>query len=323
MAQAAVGTVSNLQSREPGPEVLEKVDKVIEAYRGKEGALIPVLHEVQQIAADLPRCVLRRIARGLAVPESEVYGVVTFYSLFTMTAAEAAQDRGVHGHGVLRERGGGAAGGRPQRLGRLRGRHLARRPLQPGGDPLHSTRAGLAPVLSVDGEIYSRVEPEVVPTRSWSGTRSSPASSTSREEAAPGPQPPRRRARGAAFPALHCSGAHASSRRDLSIIAEIVDFPGDQPPLEQEVGHGLKVLEGPEVQLRGEAVLGGHPFHHGQRKVQFGCGQFPRVRRRDPGPTPRRPPAPARIPPPPPGDPGGTGPGPRRRWLPASALRPS
>lgn len=162
MAQAAVGTVSNLQSREPGPEVLEKVDKVIEAYRGKDGALIPVLHEVQQIAGYLPRCVLRRIARGLAVPESEVYGVVTFYSLFTMTPAgrhKIGVCMGtacyVKGAAALLEAVRSASGAGADGIS------------HDGRFSLEVTRCvgacGLAPVLSVDGEIYSRVEPEAVP----------------------------------------------------------------------------------------------------------------------------------------------------------------
>ena len=51
---------------------------------GKTGALIPALEEVQEVAGYLPEAVQRRVASGLGLPLSQVYGVVTFYSLFTM-----------------------------------------------------------------------------------------------------------------------------------------------------------------------------------------------------------------------------------------------
>lgn len=63
----------------------KRIDEVIERYRDKPGAMIPVLEEVQGITGYLPEPVQRRVASGLGLPLSQVYGVVTFYSFFTMT----------------------------------------------------------------------------------------------------------------------------------------------------------------------------------------------------------------------------------------------
>jgi NADH-quinone oxidoreductase E subunit len=60
------------------------VDGVIKKYKKKPGSLIPVLEEVQEAIGYLPKPVMERVALGLKVPFSEVYGVVTFYSFFTM-----------------------------------------------------------------------------------------------------------------------------------------------------------------------------------------------------------------------------------------------
>lgn len=60
------------------------VDGVIKKYRTKPGSLIPVLEEVQEAIGYLPKPVMEKVALGLKVPFSEVYGVVTFYSFFTM-----------------------------------------------------------------------------------------------------------------------------------------------------------------------------------------------------------------------------------------------
>ena len=61
-----------------------KVDEIIRKFKGKNGALIPVLEEVQGITGYLPEIVQRRVSKGLGIPLAQVYGVVTFYSFFTM-----------------------------------------------------------------------------------------------------------------------------------------------------------------------------------------------------------------------------------------------
>lgn len=64
-------------------EELEKIDQVISNYEGRHGALIPVLKETQDICGYLPKKVQHRIAEGLHLPPSQVYGVVSFYAFFT------------------------------------------------------------------------------------------------------------------------------------------------------------------------------------------------------------------------------------------------
>jgi len=62
----------------------EELTKIIAEYKGKPGGLILVLHKAQNLFGYLPRRVQRQIADGLDIPLSEVAGVVTFYSFFTM-----------------------------------------------------------------------------------------------------------------------------------------------------------------------------------------------------------------------------------------------
>lgn len=61
------------------------VDREIARFSTRPGSLIPTLEAVQQLVGCLPAEVQCRVARGLGLPLSRVYGVVTFYSLFTMT----------------------------------------------------------------------------------------------------------------------------------------------------------------------------------------------------------------------------------------------
>ena len=62
----------------------EQLMKVIDACKDQDGALIPVLHQAQEIYGYLPIEVQTMIADGLNVPLAEVYGVVTFYTQFSL-----------------------------------------------------------------------------------------------------------------------------------------------------------------------------------------------------------------------------------------------
>jgi NADH:ubiquinone oxidoreductase subunit E len=66
-------------------EQVAKLDEIIARFKGKPGGLIPCLEEAQVVLEYLPLPVQKRIAAGLNLPMSQVYGVVTFYSFFTMT----------------------------------------------------------------------------------------------------------------------------------------------------------------------------------------------------------------------------------------------
>lgn len=65
-------------------EELAQVEQIIEQHKSKPGALIPVLEQVQDVLGYLPMTTQMQVARGLNIPVANVYGVVTFYSFFTM-----------------------------------------------------------------------------------------------------------------------------------------------------------------------------------------------------------------------------------------------
>jgi NADH:ubiquinone oxidoreductase subunit E len=142
-------------------ERYQKLDGVIREYQGKPGALIPVLHQAQQIFGYLPKDVQIKIAEGLNLPLSEVYGVITFYSLFT------TEPRGEHTIGVCM----GTAcyvKGASQILQEIQ----KQLDVEVGGTTkeglfsLTVTRClgacGLAPVLTIDDDVYGRLTPDKI-----------------------------------------------------------------------------------------------------------------------------------------------------------------
>ena len=63
---------------------VEQLKKICQSFNNDGGELINVLHSAQQTFGYLPAEVQEIIAEQLNVPVAKVYGVVTFYSFFTM-----------------------------------------------------------------------------------------------------------------------------------------------------------------------------------------------------------------------------------------------
>jgi NADH-quinone oxidoreductase subunit E len=78
------GKARRLRQEDPPLIGPAKVERVLARYSGRQGAVIPVLQEVQDALGYLPIWAIEAIALGLEVPASQVYGVVTFYAQFRL-----------------------------------------------------------------------------------------------------------------------------------------------------------------------------------------------------------------------------------------------
>lgn len=65
-------------------EMWESVNTIITENAPIAGSVITVLRECQDVAGYLPVELLDHISKGLNLPSSDVYGVASFYSLFSM-----------------------------------------------------------------------------------------------------------------------------------------------------------------------------------------------------------------------------------------------
>lgn len=64
---------------------LQELKEVCKSFNNDKGELINVLHKAQSLFGYLPAELQEVIARDMNVSVAHVYGVVTFYSFFTMT----------------------------------------------------------------------------------------------------------------------------------------------------------------------------------------------------------------------------------------------
>jgi NADH:ubiquinone oxidoreductase subunit E len=137
--------------------LFRRLDEVLEEYKTKEGALIPVLQTAQGLFGYLPELALKRIGLALNKSFSEVAGVVGFYSFFSTVP------RGDH---VVRVCLGTACyvrGGK-QVLEAVK-KHLGIDVGQTTADRVFSLEVGrcfgacgLAPVIMIDSDIHQRVK---------------------------------------------------------------------------------------------------------------------------------------------------------------------
>jgi len=140
-------------------EKFEKIANVIDLYKNREGCLIQVLHAAQNIYGYLPLEVQEFIAEGLNMPLSEVYGVVSFYSFFSI------KERGKHTIRVCLGTACYVRGGKKlvEALEKKLGIGL--------GDTTEDKKftfevarcigaCGLAPAVMIDDDVYKQVTPQ-------------------------------------------------------------------------------------------------------------------------------------------------------------------
>ena len=133
-----------------------KLQEVIAKYKGTQGALIPVLHEAQTIYGYLPYEVQEKISEGLGVTMAEIYGVVTFYTQFSIYPKGEYNIAVCLGTACYVKGSGDIIDKIKERLGIDVGKFT-----EDGKFSLDATRCigacGLAPVLTVNDDVYGRI----------------------------------------------------------------------------------------------------------------------------------------------------------------------
>jgi NADH:ubiquinone oxidoreductase subunit E len=66
------------------PDMLSEINTIVDAHKSEKGAVIPVLRLCQDVVGYLPVELIDYISAGLHLPKSDVLGVATFYSLFSL-----------------------------------------------------------------------------------------------------------------------------------------------------------------------------------------------------------------------------------------------
>lgn len=73
-----------ITSKKVNQKTLQQLRKIVEAINGQAGAPIRVLQQVQGLIGYLPPEILEAISKEMRIPLSELYGITSFYSFFSM-----------------------------------------------------------------------------------------------------------------------------------------------------------------------------------------------------------------------------------------------
>jgi NADH-quinone oxidoreductase subunit E len=138
-----------------------QVDKVIENYGKKPASVIAMLQDIQTRFRYVPRDAVRRLSEVLAIPEPQIYHIVTFYKAFSLTPRGKHEIRVCLGTACHISGGKRIAEGFESSLKLQTGQTTA-----DGEFTLETVNCvgacGLAPVVMVDEEVHGMVKPSKI-----------------------------------------------------------------------------------------------------------------------------------------------------------------
>lgn len=139
-------------------EKFAELQRTIDEYKDEEGPLMPIMHKAQELFGYLPIEVQEYIAEALDIPLSDIYGVATFYSQFTL------KPQGKYTVGVCMGTACYVKGS--QAILDELSKEIGVKPGETTDDynfTLEATRClgacGLAPVIMINDDVYGRLTP--------------------------------------------------------------------------------------------------------------------------------------------------------------------
>ena len=143
-------------------EKYAELDKVISELKGQGGAVMRALQAAQNIFGHVPKDVQIKIADGLGVALSEVFGVATFYSQFALEPSGEYRIGVCLGTACYVKNSQAILDKVAETLQTAVGKTTS-----DGLFTIKDTRClgacGLAPVMMINDDVYGRLVPEDIP----------------------------------------------------------------------------------------------------------------------------------------------------------------
>ncbi len=144
-------------------EGYKQLDEVIRQWKDKPGGLLPVMQQAQDIIGCVDAEVQQYISDAMNVPVAEIYGIATFYSLFSL------EPKGKYAIGLCLGTACYVKGAQLvlDEVQKILGGVEVGKTTSDGMFTLDATRCigccGLAPAMMINGEVYGRLVPEDIP----------------------------------------------------------------------------------------------------------------------------------------------------------------
>ena len=135
------------------------VTQVIDSLKDKPGAMLPILHGIQDILGYIPKGSVPLIASALNVSRAEVHGVITFYHYFRESPPGKHTIHVCRAESCQSMNGSELEAHAKAKLGI--GYHETTEDGNFSLEPVYCLgNCGWSPAVSIDGEVYGRVTPE-------------------------------------------------------------------------------------------------------------------------------------------------------------------
>ncbi len=153
------GTKMPVRQEPATASVTAAVASAVDRHKDRPGALLPILHDVQQALGHVPEDAVPEIAQALNLSRAEVHGVVTFYHDFRSTPPGRVVIKVCRAESCQAVGGDALVAHIKQRLGvdfhgTTADGHFSLEPVYCLGN------CALSPALVIGGEIHGRVTPE-------------------------------------------------------------------------------------------------------------------------------------------------------------------
>jgi NADH-quinone oxidoreductase subunit E len=135
----------------------DEIKSLIQKWKGKDGNLIMILHEIQNRYGYVPRSISLEVSQETGMPLARIYEVITFYNYFQLTPPAKHSISVCMGTACY-------LNGAPGILNEIKSLlHVQEgKSTEDGHFHLYVVRClgccGLSPVMSIDGKIYSNVK---------------------------------------------------------------------------------------------------------------------------------------------------------------------
>ncbi|MFA6652835.1 MAG: NADH-quinone oxidoreductase subunit NuoE [Candidatus Delongbacteria bacterium] len=138
---------------------LTRIESLIKKYASKKGSMIPILQGVQEIFGYIPKSSINLISAETGMSESDIFGVITFYSQFRLYPVGKHIIKVCHGTACHVQNADGITTALMNELGVEDGKTTDDRLFT-----LESVAClgccSLAPVMMIDGETYGKLSGE-------------------------------------------------------------------------------------------------------------------------------------------------------------------
>lgn len=146
-----------------GCSVDEKLVAIANRYKGVEGGIMSALHEVQDTYGYISTTSQKFLSKELQVPMSDIYGIITFYSRFSLTPKGKYNIQVCMGTACYVKGSEKVLDRFKQKLGIKEGQTT-----EDGKYSLEAVRCigacGLAPAIVVNADVYGKMDVKKVDT---------------------------------------------------------------------------------------------------------------------------------------------------------------